>query len=202
MIRLLITAAILVCGQSAATAEIEAETRMISLRHLWTGERLDTVYRTGDRYDPEGLARINWFMRDWRCDKVTEMDPGLIDLLWELTQELRPKGPIRVISGYRSRGLNLAMKRQGRNVAIRSEHSSGRAVDVVFPGVKAEKVRKAAEARKAGGVGYYPHSGPPFVHLDTGRILLWAQDEPDGKKRAAATRENKPLDCSDSYQKG
>ena len=88
------------------------------------------------------------------------------------------------------------MKRQGRNVAIRSEHSSGRAVDVVFPGVKAEKVRKA------GGVGYYPHSGPPFVHLDTGRILLWAQDEPDGKKRAAATRENKPLDCSDSYQKG
>ncbi len=202
MTRLLLAIAVFLCGQTAATAEIEPETRMISLRHLWTGERLNIIYKIGDQYDPEGLKRINRFMRDWRCDKVIEMDPKLIDLLWELTQELKPTGPLRVISGYRSRGLNLAMKRQGRGVSIRSEHSNGRAVDVVFPGVKADKVREAAAARNVGGVGYYPHSGPPFVHLDTGKILHWTQDEPDGKKRVAATKEGKPLDCTDSYQKG
>ena len=197
-------AAIFLCGIVTATAETavkELESRKISLKHMWTGEKLNIVYRHGDEYDAEAMAKIDRFMRDWRCDQVVKIDPKLIDLLWELTQQLKPKGPLRVISGFRSRGLNLSMKRQGRKVDIRSQHSNGKAIDVVFPGVPAKKVRDAALAINSGGVGYYPHSGPPFVHLDTGGTREWAQLVPDGKKRLAAGKNGKTLECTESYQK-
>jgi uncharacterized protein YcbK (DUF882 family) len=47
----------------------------------------------------------------------------------------------------------------------------GKAIDVRLGDVPLAKLRKAALARRRGGVGYYPASD--FVHVDTGRVRYW-----------------------------
>mgnify|MGYP002132505648 CR=1 FL=1 len=57
-------------------------------------------------------------------------------------------------------------------------HQRARNVDdatpsVFIPGVSLEAQREAGLRLQRGGVGYYPTSGSPFVHLDTGSIRHW-----------------------------
>jgi uncharacterized protein YcbK (DUF882 family) len=172
--------------------------RRISLKHHWTGEELSVVYRIGDAYQPEALAAISRLLRDYRCNKIVPIDPTLIDLVYELSSSLRPRGPVRVISGYRSEGYNASLLRAGRTVDPDSQHTLGHAVDVIFPGVKADTVRAAAGARNLGGVGYYPFSGPVFVHLDTGPVRQWVERDPKERRTlgVARRRSRVALDCS------
>ena len=53
-------------------------------------------------------------LRDWRKDEPTQMDPDLIDLVWEMHNELGSAEPINVISGYRSRDTNEHAAPNGR----------------------------------------------------------------------------------------
>ncbi len=184
-------------------AEALPREREIWLRHHWTGETLKVVYRIGDAYQPQALAAINWLLRDYRCNQVVSIDPKLIDLLYELAQELRPRGPVRVISGYRSEGYNASLLRAGRTVDPDSQHTLGHAVDVIFPGVKPDRVRAAAEARGLGGVGFYPFSGPIFVHVDTGPVRHWAERDPKLRRAlgVARRRTRLALDCALTTEK-
>jgi hypothetical protein len=58
-------------------------------------------------------------------------------------------------------------------VARFSQHMLGHAMDFYIPGVPLEQVRYAGLRLQRGGVGFYPTSGSPFVHLDTGSIRHW-----------------------------
>jgi hypothetical protein len=49
----------------------------------------------------------------------------------------------------------------------------GHAMDFFIPGVPLEQIRFAGLRLQRGGVGFYPTSGSPFVHLDTGSIRHW-----------------------------
>ena len=42
-----------------------------------------------------------------------------------------------------------------------------------FPDVPLEQIRFAGLRLQRGGVGFYPTSGSPFVHLDTGSVRHW-----------------------------
>ena len=57
------------------------------------------------------------------------------------------------------------------NVARRSLHVVGEAIDVRLPGCQLRDLHKAAVRLRGGGVGYYPHSD--FVHMDVGRVRYW-----------------------------
>src|SRR6186713_713464 len=57
----------------------------LRLFHTHTGERLDVIYRRGDAYVPEGLAKLDHFLRDHRTGDVHHYDPKLFDLLSEVT---------------------------------------------------------------------------------------------------------------------
>ena len=46
-------------------------------------------------------------------------------------------------------------------------------MDFFIPGVPLEQIRFAGLRLQRGGVGFYPTSGSPFVHLDTGSIRHW-----------------------------
>ena len=46
-------------------------------------------------------------------------------------------------------------------------------MDFFIPGVRAGKIREVGLRLQRGGVGFYPTSGSPFVHLDTGSIRHW-----------------------------
>src|SRR5205085_9025239 len=97
--------------------------------------------------------------------------------------------PINIISSYRSPNTNAMLRRRGRGVARFSQHMLGKAMDFYIPGVSLDQVRAAGLRPQRGGVGFYPTSGSPFVHLDTGSVRHWprmthdqlARVFPDGK---------------------
>ena len=147
--------------------------RTIAFHSIHTKETLSIVYKRNGRYQPDAMKRINWILRDWRRNQPTKMDPRLIDLAWEIHTELGSKMPIHVISGYRSPKTNAMLRRTRGGQARRSQHLLGRALDVRFPDVPVRRLRYSALIRERGGVGYYPTSATPFVHIDTGRVRHW-----------------------------
>jgi uncharacterized protein YcbK (DUF882 family) len=56
-------------------------------------------------------------------------------------------------------------------VAKRSLHMDGKAMDVYLEDVALDRLRAAALDLGRGGVGYYPVSN--FVHLDVGPVRRW-----------------------------
>src|SRR6202042_3975070 len=80
------------------------------------------------------------------------------------------------------------------------QHMLGHAMDLFIPGVPLEQIRFAGLRLQRGGVGFYPTSGSPFVHLDTGSIRHWpgmthdqlAKVFPDGRTVHLPT-DGKPL---------
>lgn len=147
--------------------------RTLYLYYTHTKETAKITFRRGGRYDNKGLAQLNQFLRDWRQNEPTKMDPALFDLVWEVYQKSGAKGPIHVVSAYRSPKTNNMLRSKSRGVAKNSRHTQGMALDFFIPGVAISKVRQLAMSKQVGGVGYYPTSGSPFVHLDTGNVRAW-----------------------------
>jgi uncharacterized protein YcbK (DUF882 family) len=147
--------------------------RTISFLHIHTQERLTVTYKKGGEYVPEALKQINWIMRDWRKNQTVAIDPHTIDLAWEMHEELGSREPINIICGYRSRGTNEMLRKSVGGQASQSQHITGKAIDITFPDVPLKRMRYSALVRERGGVGYYPTSGIPFVHVDTARVRSW-----------------------------
>jgi uncharacterized protein YcbK (DUF882 family) len=156
-------------------AKAVGDTRTISLHHVHTNEDLTITYKKNGQYDEDALKKINWIMRDWRKNESVEMDRQEIDLLWEVYQEVGAKEPISIICGYRSPGTNEMLRGRSKRsgVARHSQHTLGKAIDFYIPGVPLDKLRETAMRLQGGGVGYYPTSGSPFVHLDIGNVRAW-----------------------------
>jgi hypothetical protein len=81
--------------------------------------------------------------------------------------------PVEVIGGYRAPATNNMLRRRSKGVARNSQHTVGHAMDFYIPGASLEQMRHAGLRLQRGGVGYYPSSGSPFVHLDTGSVRHW-----------------------------
>lgn len=155
------------------TQSASAETRKLKLYYLHTGERAEITYKKNGRYIKGGLKKINRFLRDWRRNEPTKMNPRLLDLIWEVYKETGSRKHIHVISGYRSPATNSLLRKRGRGVAKKSQHTLGNALDFFIPGVSLTKLRNIGLRKGIGGVGFYPKSGSPFVHMDTGRVRHW-----------------------------
>jgi uncharacterized protein YcbK (DUF882 family) len=149
------------------------KTRTIALYNIHTKETLSIVYKKDGKYVPDAMEKLNSFMRDWRKNIVIKMDPELIDLLWEIHTELGSKEPIHLICGHRSSETNEMLRKSVGGQASQSQHITGKAADVHFPDVPVKQLRYSALIRERGGVGYYPTSAIPFVHVDTARVRAW-----------------------------
>ncbi len=156
-----------------APAPAAGPTRTLSLYNIHTKETVTVVYKMDGKFVPAEMEKINWILRDWRRDETTTMDPELVDLLWEIHAELGSKAPIHIISGYRSRATNDMLRRTVGGQASQSRHILGKAADVHFPDIPLKKLRYSALVREKGGVGYYPTSAIPFVHVDIDRPRAW-----------------------------
>lgn len=170
--RSILAAFVLTAGAATLVGAAGGE-RTISLHNIHTRETVSVVYKRDGRFVEAGLAQVNHVMRDWRRNEATKMDPELVDILWEMHAELGSKEPIHVISGYRSRTTNDQLRRTVGGQASESRHILGKAADVHFPDVPIKKLRYSAMVREKGGVGYYPTSALPFVHVDTDRVRSW-----------------------------
>ena len=176
-------------SRALQNAVAEGDTRTISLHHIHTDEDITITFKRDGRYDEAALEKLDWFLRDWRRGEATKMDPHLIDLVWEVQREAGNKAPIWVVCGYRSPQTNAMLRHRRSGVARFSQHMLGRAMDFYIPGVPLEEVRAMGLRLARGGVGFYPTSGSPFVHMDTGSVRMWPRMSreqlvrvfPDGK---------------------
>jgi uncharacterized protein YcbK (DUF882 family) len=176
------------------------ETRTLSFHHTHSDEDLTVTFKRDGRYDEEALKQLNHFLRDWRTQDQTTMDRHLFDILWEVYRDVDGKKPIQIISSYRSPATNAMLRRRSSGVARFSQHMLGHAMDFYIPDVPLEQIRYAGLRLQRGGVGFYPTSGSPFVHLDTGSIRHWprmnhdqlAKVFPDGRTVHVPT-DGKPL---------
>jgi len=149
------------------------ETRTLSFHHTHSDEDLTVTFKRQGRYDEEALKKLNHYLRDWRNQDETVMDRHLFDILWEVYRDVDGKKPIQIISSYRSPSTNAMLRRRSSGVARHSQHMLGHAMDFFIPEVPLEQIRFAGLRLQRGGVGFYPTSGSPFVHLDTGNIRHW-----------------------------
>lgn len=169
----IVLAGLLFASESLQNAVANGDTRSLTMHHSHTGEDITVTFKRDGRYDDEGLKKLNWFLRDWRRDAPTRMDPKLFDIVWEVYRETGGRQPVQIISAYRSPETNSMLRRRGRGVARYSQHMAGRAMDFSIPGVALDEIRAAGLRLQRGGVGFYPTSGSPFVHLDTGSVRHW-----------------------------
>ncbi len=161
-------ALLLGAGQAA-----NAETRTLKLYFLHTKERAEIAYKRNGRYLKDGLNQINHILRDWRRNEPTQINPVLLDVLWAVYQESGSNDYFHVVSAYRSPKTNAMLRSKSSGVAKNSQHTKGNAVDFYLPDVNLSKLRAIGLKLQAGGVGYYPRSGSPFVHLDVGSVRHW-----------------------------
>jgi uncharacterized protein YcbK (DUF882 family) len=174
---------------SLQTLVANGDTRSLPFAHVHTGETINVTFKRRGRYDEAALKQINWFLRDWRRDEPTTMDPHLFDILWEIHREIGAVGPVTIISAYRSPQTNSMLRARGRGVARYSQHMVGKAIDFYIPGADLAQMRAIGIRLQRGGVGFYPSSGSPFIHVDTGSVRHWprmTRDQlahifPDGK---------------------
>jgi uncharacterized protein YcbK (DUF882 family) len=174
--RLALASALLMLGAgSVHDATALNETRTLSFHHTHSDEDLTVTFKRDGRYDEDALKQLNHYLRDWRTQDEIVMDRHLFDILWEVYRDVDGKQPIQIISSYRSPATNAMLRHRSANsgVARFSQHMLGHAMDFYIPGVPLEQIRAAGLRLQRGGVGFYPTSGSPFVHLDTGSIRHW-----------------------------
>lgn len=172
--RIGLTSLLLLAGVgSVHDATARNETRTLSFHHTHSDEDLTVTFKRDGRYDEEALKKLNYFLRDWRSQDQTTMDRHLFDILWEVYRDVDGKKPIQIISSYRSPATNSMLRRRSSGVARFSQHMLGHAMDFYIPDIALEQIRTAGLRLQRGGVGFYPTSGSPFVHLDTGSIRHW-----------------------------
>lgn len=185
-------------------AKASGEVRTLSIYNVHTKETANITYKRDGRFDDAGLKQINTFMRDWRRNVEIKMDPELIDLIWSIHRELGSKVPVQLICGHRTAATNNSLRKTRGGQAKRSQHILGKAADISFPDIPVKQLRNSALIREAGGVGYYPTSGIPFVHVDTGNVRSWPRVPrlelaalfPDGHTKHLPT-DGKPITLRD-----
>jgi uncharacterized protein YcbK (DUF882 family) len=178
-----------VAPRSTESAIANGDTRTLSFSSSHTNESGTFTYRVNGYYDQAVLDKLNWFMRDWRLNEPTKMDPKLFDIIWEVYRQSGSSQPIDVLSGYRSPQTNAMLRRRSRQVAEHSQHMEGKAIDAHFLDVSPGTIRDIAMRMQSGGVGFYPIGSTPWVHIDSGSVRYWPRMSrvalthlfPDGK---------------------
>ncbi len=162
-------------GLALAMAGVKAgpsSARELRFHHTHTDETLTVEYHDGRRYLVDALREVSHYLRDFRTGEVHPIDPGVLDILYLLSQRtLGHSARFHVISGYRSPKTNAMLRQKSHGVAKRSLHMQGKAIDITLPGCDTRHLYQAALNLGRGGVGFYAKSD--FIHVDTGRVRSW-----------------------------
>ncbi len=145
--------------------------RWLKLHNIHTQEKLEAVYYEKGEYVPDAVQALDNVLRDYRTGDVYSMHPELFDTLAALAAKTETKSHFQIISGYRSPKTNAMLHQRSGEVAKRSLHMDGKAIDLYLEDVALDRVRAAALDLGRGGVGYYPTSN--FVHVDVGPVRRW-----------------------------
>ena len=145
--------------------------RSLKFYHTHTGKLLQVTYFSAGQYVPEAMTELRVFLADWRNQKEKDIDPELMDILWQIQKISANNDSFEVISAFRSEETNAMLHSKSSGVARNSQHVLGKAIDVRLRGLDLKRLHDTARELRLGGVGYYP--GSDFVHVDTGRVRYW-----------------------------
>jgi len=162
---------IVLSPQSISSLEPTEDMRQLSFYHTHTAEKLSVTYYVEGEYVASAISKLDHFLRDFRTQDKTEMDPGVFDILFEIQQRSGSTGVYEVISAYRSPATNELLRSSSGGVARNSQHLLGKAIDVRLTDLDTAELRDVALSLERGGVGYYRESN--FVHVDTGPVRRW-----------------------------
>jgi uncharacterized protein YcbK (DUF882 family) len=145
--------------------------KTLKFYHTHTRDQLEVTYFDDGVYLPDALVQVRDFLSDWRNGQQRDIDPALLDILWEIQRATGNDETFEVISAYRSEETNDRLRNRSKGVARNSQHILGKAIDVRLRGLDTAVLRDTALKLQRGGVGYYPQSD--FIHVDTGRVRRW-----------------------------
>ena len=137
-----------------------------------TGEKIKQKFKTNSFFNIIDYPKLNHFFRDWRENKVIQIDKGVLNIFFKICQEaVEPNDflEVQINSGYRTLKTNEYLRRQSRNVAKNSLHISGRAIDFKIINLAKDDAEKFADQMSPGGLGVYKS----FLHIDTGPYRRW-----------------------------
>jgi len=154
-----------------ATVTPLKRSRSLLIHNLHTEEQVELTYFESGQYISGALNALNYLLRDHRSGDICQIDPALLDLLYDLQFSLGGNKLIQVISAYRSPKTNTLLRKKSSGVALKSLHMQGKAIDIRIAGINSKVIQQASIALARGGVGYYRRSD--FVHIDTGNVRYW-----------------------------
>ena len=161
----LVAASVGLAGGRAVSAPV----RRLTLVRPMTGEvAYDVPFWRHDAPFDDGLAELDWLMRDVQAGEVKPIDLRVYYLLAIVQADFQGR-PIMVTSGYRTKATNDRLRQQGIDAARRSFHLVGRAADIRVDGVPAAHLAALGSLLRLGGVGIYA----TYIHLDTGPQRFW-----------------------------
>lgn len=134
------------------------------------GQRQRLAYRDASgQYLPDALRVINRHFRGAWDDPMERIELRLLEAL-DAVQDHFGERPLVLLSGYRSRGYNTGLRREGKLAAQSSMHIEGGAADFFLEGVRSDQLATYARSLGCCGVGYY-HGQE--LHLDVGPVRFW-----------------------------
>lgn len=137
-----------------------------------TGEKIKQRFITNSFFNIVDYPKLDHFFRDWRENKVIQIDKGVLNILFRICQEAVDSNnflEVQINSGYRTLKTNEYLRRHSGNVAKNSLHISGRAIDFKLANRAGQDVEKIADYMSPGGLGVYKS----FLHIDTGPYRRW-----------------------------
>lgn len=114
---------------------------------------IDSVYHFNPRIDTK--------LRDPDGTKLSVSLMQTLDAMRE-----RVGRPFHVTSGYRSLDLQAELVKSGKTSALKSAHVTGEAVDGYFSNYGLLETFIEALRSPFTGIGCYPTSNPPVIHVD------------------------------------
>lgn len=158
-------------GEARASARRgQRAERPVWARNLRTHEIRVLTGSAGIAEGPAGQAARGAFFRCWFTLKEGPISDELLGHVLAAATHFGAR-EIDIISGFRHPKYNLMLRKKGREVATKSQHTEAKAIDFHLPGVATRELYDWLLAHHPGGVGFYPVS--EFVHVDLGRKRTW-----------------------------
>ena len=149
-----------------------APSLVAALRNSNTNEHMRLDFGNYRRQKDE----FNHFARDWRQNREIDIANALIEKFGRVAGELGATS-FNLFCAYRTPETNRMLQKTSGGQASNSLHLVGKAFDITADGFSAATLQQAAlkvaQRDGFGGVGYYPRSEMPFVHIDIGGLRHW-----------------------------
>lgn len=144
----------------------------LTFRSNTSGERHRVkVYDEKGKLARGALKQLAYIFRSGPDDRMILPDKKLVKMIYDVSEHFGRDHEILIISGHRSAEYNRVRTKQSRQVAKKSKHIEGKALDFRIDGITITALHRFLKKKSWGGLGFYADS--QFVHLDSGPVRFW-----------------------------